>query len=953
MPTRTLPPHPARLPQQHRAVLASTEAGTATRITTAFARYVDTLSPHIMVLADRYSAELAAEQRAQQAAAEDAGDADGSDGTSARVPSSWLTATNGGNVAALLGPVAQGGDGFASDAIEIISDGMSAASAQGTADAQEYLAAALGPVAEAADVPLARLVTQVRGTARDHLEQHAKQGSGNGTLEQLFGSLGQSLADELLKNLFTNLARGANPTHLSQSLDDALDAHGLSKALTINRTETLGAYRSAAIDNYQANSDVCDGWVWNAALGGCCEFCAAMAGTVHSLDEDMDSHPNCRCVPSPQTKSYEDLFSDLGLDASDLPTDDLAETRYHPPSGEEWLRQQDAATQDRVLGKAGGKLYRDGTLKLADFVGSDPETGKPVRRSLTSMGHDPRAVLKPVPEPEAVSPSAEETPATPEMPAAPLPAERAAWLPLPTSADLAPMNVGTSRVLDFAANTPGAATPPPSGQIDRMASEMVKERAAHDGAGFGLTPQQWTAGDLEEIQAAFAGGDVVRLALAPDALAALRAGKLVAGEQGAGYTGLGGFKAGELTKAFAPKDAELVTAILREDARGIAASDLRDLQRTLLKTVEGNLAEAEANLQAGDTSERERVARLTMLRDLYGDRGRLALLKGYDFIVDDAGNGRTSYQVVNPGAMRLAPKDIQVPDLTTEGMAKRQQLQREARIHLATQAEDLERRFGWKSLDSTPAIADALAARLAKITVPASETRLAAAGGSLPTRVEFNPDVAPELANEIAAAYGRMADLFPQAAGNIRWLGTTTTEGGQNPARIQPAGESILAHVSSPVRDALPPAGEVGLFDVFWNDMAALRESPVEYLAGVALQPEVGHFVQGETSAVGTMIHEFGHIVHFHLLFGSSDPALRTLGQDWIAYYQQPGKLQEVESLSRYGASNPMEVFAEAFCALYNGTTTQWNHSAVQRLRQLLRDAYGPEVLPHDDGSLP
>jgi hypothetical protein len=40
-------------------------------------------------------------------------------------------------------------------------------------------------------------------------------------------------------------------------------------------------------------------------------------------------------------------------------------------SGEDWLRRQDAETQDAILGKQGGAAYRAGEVELRDFVRVD------------------------------------------------------------------------------------------------------------------------------------------------------------------------------------------------------------------------------------------------------------------------------------------------------------------------------------------------------------------------------------------------------------------------------------------------------------------------------------------------------------------------------------------------------------------------------------------------------
>jgi len=66
---------------------------------------------------------------------------------------------------------------------------------------------------------------------------------------------------------------------------------------------------------------------------------------------------NCRCAKAPVTRSW----ADLGIgDGDDEPFQ----------TGEEWLRQQDQATQERILGKAGRAAWLDGRFELKDVIGT-------------------------------------------------------------------------------------------------------------------------------------------------------------------------------------------------------------------------------------------------------------------------------------------------------------------------------------------------------------------------------------------------------------------------------------------------------------------------------------------------------------------------------------------------------------------------------------------------------
>lgn len=183
-------------------------------------------------------------------------------------------------------------------------------------------------------------------------------------LADLFAGFGAEAADKVATALITGLTLGENPRRIASLVEDALNI-SRARALTISRTEMLRSYRSANLLNYQQNSSVVDKWVWSADLSPrSCAACIAMNGTIHDLDEDMASHVNCRCSPVPLTRSWSDILSPLGIDASAIP-----DTRVDIPDGAEWFSNQDKRTQRSILGSdAAYKLYSSG-VPLKSFVG--------------------------------------------------------------------------------------------------------------------------------------------------------------------------------------------------------------------------------------------------------------------------------------------------------------------------------------------------------------------------------------------------------------------------------------------------------------------------------------------------------------------------------------------------------------------------------------------------------
>lgn len=163
-----------------------------------------------------------------------------------------------------------------------------------------------------------------------------------------FAQMPGVLVEELRRTLVTGIAAGDGPRVLAYQLRKTAQLP-LASALRTARTEHLRAYNTATLENYRQNAHVVTGWQWMATLSGrTCPYCLAMHGTIHALDEPFVGHVNCRCTPIAITRSGPLLTQ----------------------SGEEWLAEQDELTQEDILGKAAAEAWRDGEVKLSDFVGT-------------------------------------------------------------------------------------------------------------------------------------------------------------------------------------------------------------------------------------------------------------------------------------------------------------------------------------------------------------------------------------------------------------------------------------------------------------------------------------------------------------------------------------------------------------------------------------------------------
>jgi len=185
-------------------------------------------------------------------------------------------------------------------------------------------------------------------------------------LATLFNGFGQEAAQKVKQALLTGLTLGDNPRTVAPLVQQALGV-SRARALTIARTEMLRSYRDANTETYRANSDVVDQWRWTAALSSnTCAACLGEDGTLHDLDEDMESHPNCRCAPIPVTKSWDDILGPLGIVTSDIPDSSPIDDMQ---SGSDWFAEQPAEVQQSILGKAKFQAFQDGQFQLSDVVG--------------------------------------------------------------------------------------------------------------------------------------------------------------------------------------------------------------------------------------------------------------------------------------------------------------------------------------------------------------------------------------------------------------------------------------------------------------------------------------------------------------------------------------------------------------------------------------------------------
>jgi hypothetical protein len=166
------------------------------------------------------------------------------------------------------------------------------------------------------------------------------------------------VSERLVSGLTRGIGSRKTAREIMAALDDPLGMP-LSKALTIARTETNRAFRSATKETYARNPHIVKGWTWGANVNGDpapCLACWAMHGTVHPVTEDLADHPNGRCVMLPVTPS----FREMGLD--------VEEPDQAIPTGEQEFNALPEAQQREIMGERRYAAYKDGKFKFADMA---------------------------------------------------------------------------------------------------------------------------------------------------------------------------------------------------------------------------------------------------------------------------------------------------------------------------------------------------------------------------------------------------------------------------------------------------------------------------------------------------------------------------------------------------------------------------------------------------------
>jgi hypothetical protein len=148
-----------------------------------------------------------------------------------------------------------------------------------------------------------------------------------------------------------------NPRVTARALRQAF-AGGMSQALRITRTETLGAYRTAARLSYAANPRLVRGYRRHEALDSrTCAPCWLLDGVLYASDSEMEEHIQGRGYLSPELVSWQEL----GIVG-------VPEEPLEPTGRERFLEMDESEQRALVRNDRQYELLRSGQIGLGDLI---------------------------------------------------------------------------------------------------------------------------------------------------------------------------------------------------------------------------------------------------------------------------------------------------------------------------------------------------------------------------------------------------------------------------------------------------------------------------------------------------------------------------------------------------------------------------------------------------------
>lgn len=212
---------------------------------------------------------------------------------------------------------------------------------------------ALGPAPRAAVASIRGSFDRLPALALQRFVGRASNGQPLGLLLHEIAPLAHQQVKDALAY---GVAAGKHPSVIAGEVQRAADITRW-RALTIARTEIIGANREAATQTFRQTGMVTS-WTWQCRKDTrTCASCWAQSGSEHPVEEQMATHPNCRCTKVPRTRSWAELGFPGIPDARPVITPG--------PVAFDNLSEADRLV---ILGRAKLDAYNAGQITLADLV---------------------------------------------------------------------------------------------------------------------------------------------------------------------------------------------------------------------------------------------------------------------------------------------------------------------------------------------------------------------------------------------------------------------------------------------------------------------------------------------------------------------------------------------------------------------------------------------------------
>jgi len=180
-------------------------------------------------------------------------------------------------------------------------------------------------------------------------------------LNELFEKIAPGASQAIVETIEEGLVIGRNPRQVASSIRKQINLSSY-KAERITRTEMIRASREATRQSYEENLTIVNGYQRMATADDrTCAACLALSGKEYKTNQIMPSHPQCRCVIVPKTKSWYEITGIEGFDDDD---------GGKIPTGDEILNSLGDERARLILGPSRFNLWKNGTSleKMAQII---------------------------------------------------------------------------------------------------------------------------------------------------------------------------------------------------------------------------------------------------------------------------------------------------------------------------------------------------------------------------------------------------------------------------------------------------------------------------------------------------------------------------------------------------------------------------------------------------------